>query len=292
MKEKGLMIDREGNIYPFGIHGGSESLDSGHKISFESDVVNKYFQELGIQYDKDETVYSNAEKLSREGNIVIFNQTLNNFTSTQILAYMPINPTRKQIQVLREKEQELDKMERKAIHELNLVSNKYSDAIDYDSILDYINKKTHLQENGDVIFEDGTILSFGNYVCPDEDEYPLSSTHTQSFMNEILPSFEFRASNYIYKDDDNIYLNGIRFSQEGLVMIFNNQKSRMKESEILVYLPMNPTDYQLETLKLQKNILRTEVQSVYTFLSYDLDDYIEYESLEEYIKEKQEEKHK
>lgn len=292
MKEKGLMIDKEGICYPFGTHGGNETLASGHKLSFEKDVVDQYFKKLNLNYDKGETVYTNAESLSREGNIIIFNRRLNAHTSTQILAYMPINPTRNQIQTLRIKEQELDQTELKAIHELHPNSVNYVDATDYASILDYINTKTRLPENGDIIFEDGTILPFGNYVCPDEDGYFTAPTHTKYFMQEIVPSFEFRKSDHFYIDDDILYLNSIRFSLEGLLLIFNNQKGKNKESEILVYAPMNPTEEQLNTLTTQEKILRTEVQKVYTFLSYDVDDYLEYESLEEYLKEKENKKQK
>ena len=46
MKEKGLMIDKEGICYPFGTHGGNETLASGHKLSFEKDVVDQYFKKL------------------------------------------------------------------------------------------------------------------------------------------------------------------------------------------------------------------------------------------------------
>lgn len=150
MKEKGLMIDKEGICYPFGTHGGNETLASGHKLSFEKDVVDQYFKKLNLNYDKGETVYTNAESLSREGNIMIFNRRLNAHTSTQILAYMPINPTVDQLDYLKLIQEELDKTELKAIHELHPTSINYSDATDYSSILEYINKKTQNLSKKDI----------------------------------------------------------------------------------------------------------------------------------------------
>ena len=108
MKEKGLMIDKDGIYYPFGTNSGNETLASGHKLSFEKDVVDQYFKKLNLNYDKGETVYTNAENLSREGNIMIFNIRLNAYTSTQILAYMPINPTVAQLDYLKLIQRNLD----------------------------------------------------------------------------------------------------------------------------------------------------------------------------------------
>ena len=47
MKEKGFIIDREGKLTTFGIHGLRETTESGHKKTFESDIVDTpYFQNL------------------------------------------------------------------------------------------------------------------------------------------------------------------------------------------------------------------------------------------------------
>ena len=81
---------------------------------------------------------------------MIFNIRLNAYTSTQILAYMPINPTVAQLDYLKLIQEELDKTELKAIHELHPTSINYSDATDYSSILEYINKKTQNLSKKDI----------------------------------------------------------------------------------------------------------------------------------------------
>ena len=63
---------------------------------------------------------------------------------------MPINPTVAQLDYLKLIQEELDKTELKTIHELHPTSINYSDATDYSSILEYINKKTQNLSKKDI----------------------------------------------------------------------------------------------------------------------------------------------
>ena len=61
-----------------------------------------------------------------------------------------------------------------------------------------------MKEKGIVIFEDGNVLAFGTYVCPDEDGYFESSTHETDFKNEVVSSTEFKLSDHYYIDEDSL----------------------------------------------------------------------------------------
>ena len=141
-----------------------------------------------------------------------------------------------------------------------------------------------MREKETVIFEDGNVLAFGTYVCPDEDGYFESSTHETDFKNEVVSSTEFKLSDHYYIDEDSLYINALRLSLEGLAFIFNNKAGANKPTEILAYMPENPTAEQLEALKSQKKILGTEINNIYVFQSYDFDDYTTFDTLQDYIK--------
>ena len=141
-----------------------------------------------------------------------------------------------------------------------------------------------MKEKGIVIFEDGNVLPFGTYVCPDEEGYFYSPTHEADFQKEVVSSIEFKLSDHYYIDEDSLYKNALRLSLEGLAFIFNNKAGVNKPTEILAYMPENPTSEQLEALKLQKKILETEINNIYVFQSYDFDDFTTFDTLQDYIK--------
>lgn len=286
--EKGFMMDQDGVVTKFGILNGIGSTENSHKNCFEREIVNTaYFESLGIEYDFDSTVYTNAENLSRQGIILVFNHQLNSVAQTQITAYMPINPTKKQIQSLRLLQPKIDQIKIKKLYELH--SNNYNDALEYSSFLDYLDSKVRMKEKGIVIFKDGTTLPFGNYVCPDEPKYLMTPTHASDFIHDIVSSSAFKLSNYVYDDTDddiNLYRNLLRFSLDGLITIVNNQKSSTGPTEILCYVTSDPTEEQLSSLEQQKKVLDIEIQNVCEFCSYDYDDYIKYDDLRDYINKK------
>lgn len=73
-------------------------------------------------------------------------------------------------------------------------------------------------------------------------------------------------------------------------MIMNNRKSTTDPTEILSYVPMNPTEEQLTSLEENEVLSKIEIQKVYEFASFDFDDYIEYDSLKHYVDTKKKEK--
>lgn len=141
-----------------------------------------------------------------------------------------------------------------------------------------------MKEKGIVIFEDGNVLPFGTYVCPDEEGYFYSPTHEADFTQEIVPNIEFKLSDHYYIDENSLYQNALRLSLEGLAFVFNNKAGVNKPTEILAYMPGNPTSQQLEALRSQKEILETKINNIYVFNSYDFDDYTTFDTLQDYIK--------
>ena len=145
MKEKGFIIDKDGKLTTFGVHGLPQTTESGHKRTFEKDIVDtSYFESLNIFYNKETSVYSNALRLSRENGIIfVFNQQLNNFAPTQVYSYAPDSPTKQQLLTLELKKEELDKSE---IVRIGVYySDNYVDVKEYDSFNDYIIEKQQIK---------------------------------------------------------------------------------------------------------------------------------------------------
>lgn len=141
-----------------------------------------------------------------------------------------------------------------------------------------------MREKGFVVFEDGTILPFGTYICPDEEGYLNSSTHEQDFINEILQNFTFKLYNYNYDKGASFYQNALMLSLQGLLIIINNQASKKGPSEILAYVPSRPTTEQISAISSTNKLLSIENQLIYAFNSEDFDDYTQFIDLNEYIK--------
>lgn len=141
-----------------------------------------------------------------------------------------------------------------------------------------------MKEKGIVIFEDGNILPFGTYICPGEEGYLNSPTHESDFTKEIVSSIEFRNSDHYYIDENSLYQNALRLSLEGLIIILNKREGTNKPTEILAFMPENPTPEQLETLRSQKEILETKINNICVFNSYDFNDYTQFDTLQDYIK--------
>lgn len=145
-----------------------------------------------------------------------------------------------------------------------------------------------MKEKGFIIFEDGMLLPFGIYTCPDEVSYLDTPTHEEDFIREVVPSIVFKFFDHTYNKDESFYQNAINLSLEGIFMIINNQKEKNGPSEILVYAPQNPTEEQLNTLKDEERILNIDVQEVCEYQSCEIDDYLNYDNLTSYIKTKSE----
>lgn len=140
-----------------------------------------------------------------------------------------------------------------------------------------------MKEHGIIILEDGNSLPFGKYICPSEPEYMHSPTHESAFDYEVRSNPMFKFSDHIYNEDLNLYQNALLFSLEGVITIFNNQQSPNSPTKILAYVPTNPTEEQLKSLKENETLLQIQVQNVYSFNSYDFDDSVEYEGFNDYI---------
>lgn len=145
-----------------------------------------------------------------------------------------------------------------------------------------------MEENGIIIYEDGSYQSFGKYLCPDEKGYDKNPGHEQSFKEEIVPSFRFKMSRHDYYTNNTLYSNALKLSLDGVIMIFNNRQTTKLPTELLAYVPDIPTEEQLKTLESLEQIKNSKVQKVYSFSSYDFDDYIEYKNFNDYIELKKE----
>lgn len=143
-----------------------------------------------------------------------------------------------------------------------------------------------MQEQGIVIFEDGTTLPFGKYYCPDEPEYLKTPSHEKSFLNEVITSFAFKLSNHTYNKQLNLYNNAMLLSLAGLIIILNNQSSINSQTEILAYAPSIPTVEQIQSLEKNETLSNIKIQKVYEYQTMDWDDYIEYKNFEDYISSK------
>lgn len=143
-------------------------------------------------------------------------------------------------------------------------------------------------EQGMVIFEDGTTLPFGNYVCPDEPQYRYSKVHETGFMEEIITSIPFRLSDHIYNDNLDLYHNSAILSFDGLIIILNKQQSTTSPTEILAFVPGKPTKEQYTALETNETLSKIEIQVVTEYQSYDFNDRIHYANLNEYLKKKKE----
>lgn len=141
-----------------------------------------------------------------------------------------------------------------------------------------------MKEQGIIIFENGESLSFGTYYCQNQVEYLNTPGHEESFINEILTNMHFKLSDYVYDDDLSFYQNSLLFSLQGMMIIVNNQLTTDSENQILAYVPSNPTEEQLTSLKENEILQAIQIQRVYQFNSNDFDDYIEYENFDDYIK--------
>lgn len=141
-----------------------------------------------------------------------------------------------------------------------------------------------MKEQGIIIFENGESLSFGTYYCQDQVEYLNTPGHEESFKKEVLTNISFKLSDYVYDNDLSFYYNCLSFSLQGMMIILNNQLSTDSKTEVLAYVPSNPTEEQIDSLKENKMLHTIEIQKVYEFNSNDFDDYIEYENFNEYIK--------
>ena len=145
-----------------------------------------------------------------------------------------------------------------------------------------------MKEQGIVIFQDGSSLKFGKMVYMNQDDYFDSPGHEESFIDEVLTSFEFISTGLEYDYEKNLYVNCCSFSQHGLIVVFNNRLSLDDPENILVYVTSKPSIEQLATIETLE-IANIDNQDVFEFLSDDLDDNIQYDNLHDYVSVKERE---
>ena len=101
----------------------------------------------------------------------------------------------------------------------------------------------------------------------------------------MLESLNFKFNNLQYNYDNSFYQNALELSLNGEMIIINNQLTTDSLTEILGYVPQEPTEEQLQSLltdELQEKLNTMEIKRLYEFQSLDFDDYLEYETIEEY----------
>lgn len=142
-----------------------------------------------------------------------------------------------------------------------------------------------MQEQGIIIYQDGTYDVFGKHVCTDQLEYFDLPSHENSFKKEVKDNFNFKLSGLEYDTEKTLYENAIELSRDGVIWIFNNQLTTKADSEILSYVPTTPTEEQFQTLEvsLKDKLDNIKIKQIVEFNSEDLEDHIIYDSFEEYI---------
>ncbi len=143
-----------------------------------------------------------------------------------------------------------------------------------------------MKEQGLIIFQDGTMLTYGEHYCSDDPNYPQKPGHEENFIKQIIPSFPFKLAGLEYDMNENVYVNAIRLSLDGLVLIFNNQLTTTSPTEILAYVPIYPTEEQIKSVEEYEKLKNIEIQKVYEFQSLDYEDYNEYNDLKDYSNSK------
>lgn len=132
MKELGILIDLEGNMYYFG-EWMENCKDKGHTISFESDVVSlEEFKKLNLNYDKNkEIVVQSQEEYIKKGILMIFNITKNIASGLAFLMTVPSKLSSMQKERLTELYPVLSNFSDQYIYDLDDDCDKYSSLDDY-----------------------------------------------------------------------------------------------------------------------------------------------------------------
>ena len=107
-----------------------------------------------------------------------------------------------------------------------------------------------MDDAGIVIFRNGDIIPFGKVVYIDDPEYLDKPGHSECFVNEILPSFNFKLEEYTYDENEMIYKNATStLVWEGLIILLNNQTLSTDRNALFGYLPGVLTEEQLLSIK-------------------------------------------
>ena len=141
-----------------------------------------------------------------------------------------------------------------------------------------------MKELGIVIYSDGEVNKFGNAVYADQPEYYDAPGHEASFLNDVFKTMKFKLSKLKYMDGEGFYGALTEFSKQGLITILNNKQKSTDPDNILVYMPSNPTDMQLDSLRnLELDNISNQV--VLEFVENE-DGYIEHTNVNAYIESK------
>lgn len=149
MKEQGIVIFPNGNLKSFGTYYCCDEADylsmSTHKEEFEKEILNSFeFKSLDLFYNKEDTIYANSQRLSREGIIFIFNNRLSLKKPSAILSYVTPNPTLEQLETL-SKNADINNTEIQELYEFN--SDDWDDYIKYNNFKGYVEIKQNSIKN-------------------------------------------------------------------------------------------------------------------------------------------------
>ena len=136
-----------------------------------------------------------------------------------------------------------------------------------------------MDELGIIIFPNGEEISFGEYVPVDDPKYTTSPTHEEYFIKEVLPTFQFKSTDFDYNKEEMLYKNLTRLANQGLISLLN------KDGGILAYVAPNPTLEQINTILNNNKINSITEQEVYEFIEED--DFIDHNSMKDYAISKQ-----
>lgn len=149
---------------------------------------------------------------------------------------------------------------------------------------------------GVVIFPNGEKIPFGKKICIDEEDYLKEGKdigHQKSFENEVLVNKEFE--NYYYNENDNFWGKSVPLlSKQGLIILLNSKDYSDEVDKVIGFVPEKPTPMQLVALEnyLSANMFSTPDNVLHELFNdeygnfYDENDFIKYDGLEEYVKEK------
>ena len=141
-----------------------------------------------------------------------------------------------------------------------------------------------MKELGIVVYSDGEINRFGKAVYADQPEYYNAPGHEASFFNDVFKTMKFKLSELKCVRAEGFYGSLTEFAKQGLMTILNNKQRSDDPDNILAYMPENPTDFQIESLK--KLELDSVPNQVILEFGEGEDGYIEYDSIRSYIESK------
>ena len=141
-----------------------------------------------------------------------------------------------------------------------------------------------MKELGIVIYSDGEVNKFGKAVYADQPEYYDAPGHEASFFKDVFKTTKFKLSELKYMAGEGFYGALTEFAKQGLMTILNNKQKSTDSDNILVYMPADPTEIQLDSLRnLELDNISNQV--VLEFRKNE-DGYIEHTDINAYIESK------